>query len=208
MKYHVDEIIIVEGRYDKNAVSQVIDGTIIETSGFGIFRDRERTAWLRKMAMKRGVVILTDSDGAGFVIRGHLKGMLNGVKIRDAYIPDIYGKEKRKNAPSKEGKLGVEGMKPEIIIEALQRSGVRLSEKDDCPPREEITKTDFFAMGLSGGANSASLRSMLIKKLELPEKLNANGLLATVNVLYSRAELYELMSSIIAENNLPISSND
>lgn len=208
MKYHVDEIIIVEGRYDKNAVSQVVDGTIIETSGFGIFRDKEKAAWLRKMAQKRGVVILTDGDGAGFVIRGHLKGMLNGVKIKDAYIPDVYGKEKRKSSPSKEGKLGVEGMKPETIIEALRRSGVKLSKEGDYPPREEITKTDFFVLGLSGGANSGELRSKLIKKLGLPEKLNANGLLATVNVLYSKAELYELMSAIIAEKMPPMSSTD
>lgn len=208
MKYHVEEIIIVEGRYDKNAVSQVIDGTIIETSGFGIFRDREKAAWLRKLAQKRGVVILTDGDGAGFVIRGHLKGILNGVKIKDAYIPDVYGKEKRKSSPSKEGKLGVEGMKPETIIEALKRSGVRLSEADNLPPREEITKTDFFTLGLSGGTNSAELRGKLIKKLGLPERLNANGLLSTVNVLYSKAELYELISAITAENIEPISSMD
>ena len=208
MKYHVEEIIIVEGRYDKNAVSQVIDGTIIETSGFGIFKDREKAAWLRKLAQKRGVVILTDGDGAGFVIRGHLKGILNGVKVKDAYIPDVYGKEKRKSSPSKEGKLGVEGMKPETIIEALKRSGVRLLEADNLPPREEITKTDFFTLGLSGGANSAELRGKLIKKLGLPERLNANGLLSTVNVLYSKAELYELMSAITAENIEPISSID
>lgn len=208
MKYHVDEIIVVEGRYDKNAVSQVIDGTIIETSGFGIFRDKEKAAWLRKMAQKRGVVILTDSDGAGFVIRGHLKGILNGVKIRDAYIPDVYGKEKRKNLPSREGKLGVEGMKPETILEALRRSGIKLSQGGDYPAREEITKNDFFILGLSGRDNSAELRSRLIRKLGLPEKLNVNGLLSTVNVLYSRAELYELMSSITAENSPPISSTD
>lgn len=208
MKYHVDEIIIVEGRYDKNAVSQVVDGTIIETSGFAIFRDKEKAAWLRKLAQKRGVVILTDGDGAGFVIRGHLKSILNGVTIKNAYIPDVYGKEKRKSSPSKEGKLGVEGMKPEIIIEALRRSGVRLSEADEIQRREEITKTDFFVLGLSGGANSGELRSKLIKKLGLPERLNANGLLATVNVLYSKAELYELMSSITAENIPPMSSID
>ncbi len=144
MKYHVNEIIIVEGRYDKHAVSQVVDATIIETSGFGIFKDKEKAAWLRRLTQKRGVVIFTDGDGAGFVIRGHLKGILNGVKVKDAYIPDVYGKEKRKSSPSKEGKLGVEGMKPETIIEALRRSGVHLSETDDIPPREEITKTDFF----------------------------------------------------------------
>ena len=130
MKYRVNEIIIVEGRYDKNAVSQVVDGTIIETGGFGIFKDREKARWLRKLASERGVVILTDGDGAGFVIRGHLKGILNGVEVKNAYIPDVCGKEKRKSSPSKEGKLGVEGVGPDAIIEALRRSGVALTESD------------------------------------------------------------------------------
>lgn len=208
MKYHVDEIIIVEGRYDKNAVSQVVDGTIIETSGFGIFRDKEKAVWLRQLAQKRGVVILTDGDGAGFLIRGHIKGMLNGINVRDAYIPDIYGKEKRKSSPSKEGKLGVEGMKPETIIEALRRSGVKLSEQDERPAVDEITKTDFYNLGLCGGQNSRELRDKLLKKLKLPEKLNANGLLATVNVLYEKDEFYALMSSITAEKIPPINSMD
>ncbi len=206
MKYRVREIIIVEGRYDKNAVSQVIDGTIIETGGFGIFRDKERAAWLRRLAAERGVVILTDGDGAGFVIRGRLKGILNGVQVKNAYIPDVYGKEKRKSSPSKEGKLGVEGMKPDAIVEALRKSGVSLTGTDKARNMEEITKTDFYELGLSGKPDSGELRQRLIRRLDLPERLNANGLLQTVNVLYGRDEFYELMSSITSETIPPTNS--
>lgn len=208
MKYRVKEIIIVEGRYDKNAVSQVIDGTIIETSGFGIFRDREKAKWLRTLAQKRGVIILTDGDGAGFVIRGHLKGILNGADVKNAYIPDIYGKEKRKSSPSKEGKLGVEGMSPEIILEALRRCGASFDEEGPQSPREEITRTDLFELGLTGGADSRARRAALYKRLDLPERMNTSGLLATVNVLYTRQEFYELMSSIMTETSPPTSRKD
>ena len=208
MKYKVNEIIVVEGRYDKNAVSQVIDGTIIETAGFGIFKDKEKAKWLRRLARERGVVILTDSDGAGFVIRGHLKGILNGIQVKNAYIPDIYGKEKRKNSPSREGKLGVEGMRPDTIIEALRRAGVSLGDSDGTHPREEITKVDLYELGLFGGIDSGRLRAELIKRLKLPERLNTNGLLSTLNILYSKQELYELMSSIITEISPPTISTD
>jgi len=208
MKYRVNEIIVVEGRYDKNAVSQVIDGTIIETAGFGIFKDKEKANWLRRLARERGVVILTDSDGAGFVIRGHLKGILNGIQVKNAYIPDIYGKEKRKSSPSREGKLGVEGMRPDTIVEALRRAGVSLGDSDGTHPREEITKTDLYELGLFGGTDSGRLRAELIKRLNLPERLNTNGLLATLNILYSKRELQELMSSIITEISPPIISTD
>jgi ribonuclease M5 len=203
MKYRVNEIIIVEGRYDKNAVSQVVEGTVIETEGFGIFKDKDKAKWVRELALKRGAVILTDGDGAGFVIRGHLKSILNGVDVKNAYIPDVYGKEKRKSSPSKEGKLGVEAMKPDAIIEALRRSGVSLTENDGAPDREEVTKTDFYELGLSGKPNSSELRERLIKRLDLPERLTVSGLLQTVNVLFGRAEFYELMSSITRESSPP-----
>ena len=181
----IREVIVVEGRYDRNALSQVVDAVILETSGFGIFNDREKLALLRRIADERGLIVLTDSDGAGFVIRRYLKGALDPAKVKHAYIPDVTGKEKRKSSPSKEGKLGVEGMRPEVLLDALRRAGATFCD-EAAPQKEPITKADLYAAGLSGGANSAEKRKALLKKLDLPEKLTANALLDVLNVLWGR----------------------
>ena len=190
----VREVIVVEGRYDKNTVAQVVHGTIVETAGFGIFSDSEKVALLRKLAEKRGLIILTDSDRAGFFIRGRLRGMLKDVDVRHAYIPDVAGRERRKSSPSKDGKLGVEGMTPSVIIEALERAGATFEDETACsPPPRRITKADMFVTGLSGGQQSAARRRELAKSLELPERLSANGLLDVLNALYTREEFLELV---------------
>ena len=193
--YSVDEIIIVEGKYDKHAVSAAVNATIIETKGFGIFSDKEKAALIKRMAEKRGVIILTDSDSGGFLIRNHLKGILKDCNIKNAYIPDIRGKEKRKPGFSREGKLGVEGMTTEIILEAIRLSGARLKE-DEKPHKQSggITKTDMYRTGLSGREDSREKRAQLIKSLCLPERLSANALLDILNVLYTREEFFSLVS--------------
>ncbi|MGI6028777.1 MAG: toprim domain-containing protein [Candidatus Heteroscillospira sp.] len=188
----VREVIVVEGRYDKNTLSQVVDATIVETGGFGVFKDKERLSLIRRMAQKRGIIVFTDPDGAGFVIRNFLKGSVKGGRVLHAYIPDVEGKEKRKSSPSREGKLGVEGMSPEVILEALRRCGATM---DDCArhSRGEITTADFYALGLSGGADSAEKRNKLLRSLALPEKMSAKALLQAVNVLMTREELVQAL---------------
>lgn len=188
----VKEVIVVEGRYDKNTLSQIFDAVIIETSGFGIFSDREKLDLLRRLAQKRGLVVLTDSDGAGFVIRNFLKGAIDPKLVKHAYIPDIKGRERRKSAPSKEGTLGVEGMRPEVLIDALRRSGATLSGDTETHRGETITKADMYARGLTGTPNSAERRKKLLKKLELPEKLSGNGLLDVLNALMERSEFMDM----------------
>ncbi len=189
----VSEVIVVEGRYDKNTLSQIIDGTIIETQGFGIFSDKEKLALLRKLAQKRGLVVLTDSDGAGFVIRNYIKGAIDPKLVKHAYIPDVAGKERRKSARSKEGKLGVEGMTRETLVSALVRAGVVAREESEGPAIEPITKADLYALGLSGGPGSREKRLALLKKLELPEKLSADGLIDVLNALMTREEFLALL---------------
>lgn len=184
----VKEVIIVEGRYDKNAVSQAVDATIIETNGFGIFSDKEKLSLVRKLSEKRGVIVLTDGDGAGFLIRSHLSGAVKKDNIKHAYIPDIYGKERRKTKASREGKLGVEGMRPEVIVQALERCGATFMGDEKRPSTDVITKADFFAAGLSGAPLSAARRGELIRKLELPERITANGLLEVLNIIMTREE--------------------
>lgn len=187
----VNEVIVVEGRYDKNTLSQIVDATIIETNGFGIFKDRERLHLLRRLAEVRGLIVLTDSDGAGFQIRNHIKSAVDPKYIKHAYIPDIYGKEKRKSSPSKEGKLGVEGMRPELIIKVLEKAGASFSEAGESPKHGGITKADFYELGLSGKNESRSKRLILQKSLGLPERLSAQGLLEAVNLLMSRESFFE-----------------
>ena len=190
MKPKVREVIVVEGRYDKNTVSQVVDASVIETSGFGIFSDREKLELLRRLAEKRGLIILTDSDGAGFVIRNYLKGALDGANVKHAYIPSVKGREKRKRIPSKEGTLGVEGMSPSVILEALSRCGAHFDDSPDAEIKTGgITKADLYALGLSGTAGSAQRRRELLEKLGLPDKLSSNALLDVLNALYTRDEL-------------------
>ena len=191
----IKEAIVVEGRYDKNTLSQIVDATILETSGFGIFKDKEQMSLLRRVAQKRGLVVFTDSDGAGFVIRNHIKSAIPAKFLKHAYIPDIYGKERRKTAPGKEGKLGVEGMKPEIIIDALRKAGATI-EGESAEPRNQITKQDLMELGLSGGADASAKRLLLLKKLELPEHMSANAMLQALNLLYSLDELMELVREL------------
>lgn len=188
------EVLVVEGRYDRNTVSQVVDCTIVETSGFSIFSDREKIALLRRLAEKRGLIILTDSDGAGFFIRGRLKGMLDPGMVKHAYIPDIPGREKRKRTASKEGKLGVEGMRPEVILEALRRAGATFTEETaaDGPARQRITKADLYELGLTGVADSARRREELCERLSIPKRISPNGLLDILNALYSKEEFLSI----------------
>ena len=191
----IREVIVVEGRYDKNTVSQAVEASIVETEGFGIFSDSERLELLRRLGEKRGLVILTDSDSAGFLIRNHLKGRLNGIDVKMAYIPDVAGKEKRKRSPSKEGKLGVEGMPKTVIIEALKRAGANFEEEEEKRDRGELSKSDLYELGLSGCDGSAERRRELLKSLGHPEHMSANSLLEVLNALYTRDEAYRIIAS-------------
>ena len=184
----IKEAIVVEGRYDKNALSQVVDTLILETGGFHIFKDPEQLALLRRAAERRGLIVLTDSDGAGFVIRSRIKGAVPQQWVKHAYIPDIPGKERRKTAPGKEGLLGVEGMRPEILLQALRNAGADFEDAQAAPAREPVTKQDFFTLGLSGRPDSAAKRAALLQALSLPAHMSANALLQAVNVLFSREE--------------------
>ena len=189
----IREAIVVEGRYDKNTLSQVVDAPILETAGFGIFKDRQQMALLRRVAEKRGLIVLTDSDGAGFVIRNHIKSAIPGKYLKHAYIPDIPGKERRKSAPGREGKLGVEGMTPEVILAALRNAGATV-EGEETTSTGGITKQDLMALGLSGGSNAGEKRKALLKKLTLPEHMSANAMLQALNLLYTREELEQMLN--------------
>ena len=189
----IREAIVVEGRYDKNTLSQILDATILETSGFGIFKDKQQLELLRRVAKTRGLIVFTDSDGAGFVIRNHLKSVIDPQYLKHAYIPDIPGKERRKSAPGKEGKLGVEGMTREIILDALRRAGATFEGEETTFPKHQITKQDLMDLGLSGGPNSGEKRKQLLQKLNFPEKMSPNALLQALNLLYSLEELKEIL---------------
>ncbi len=189
----VKEAIVVEGRYDKNTLSQIVDAPILETSGFGIFKDKKRMALLRQVAQKRGLIVFTDSDGAGFVIRNHIKSAIPGKYLKHAYIPDIPGKERRKASPGKEGKLGVEGMTKDVILEALRRAGATM-EGEQAEAVSQITKQDLMELGLSGGPSSSEKRLRLLKKLNLPEHMSPNAMLQALNLLCTREELEEIMT--------------
>ena len=187
----IREAILVEGRYDKNTLSQLVDAPIFETSGFGVMNNRELLSFLREVARRRGLIILTDSDGAGFVIRNYLKGALPKEQVLHAYIPDIFGKERRKRQAGKEGKLGVEGMTPEILLAVLRDAGAHIEGETAQAAGEPITKLDLFELGLSGTADSSERRAALKRELSLPEHLSANGLLDALNVLFRREEFLE-----------------
>lgn len=191
----IKEAIVVEGRYDKNTLSQIVDAPILETSGFGIFKDKAQMGLLRSIAQRRGLIVFTDPDGAGLVIRNHIKSAIPGAYLKHAYVPDIMGKERRKTAPGKEGKLGVEGMPPEVILEALRRAGATI-EGEEASVSREITKQDMMALGLSGGKDSAAKRLKLQKKLNFPENMSANALLQALNLLYSLEEITEIAESL------------
>lgn len=192
--HSVREVIVVEGRYDKNALSQVVDAVIIETSGFGIFNDAEKRKLLQTMAEARGLIVLTDSDGAGFVIRNYIKGCVDPKLVKHAYIPDIYGKERRKGAPSREGKLGVEGMKPQVLLDALIRAGATFDDEENKKTAPRISKADMYARGLSGREGSAEKRAQLIKQLGLPERLTADALLDVLNATMSLEEFLSIQT--------------
>ena len=191
----IREAILVEGRYDKNTLSQIVDAPILESAGFGIFKDKKQMALLRQVAQKRGLIVFTDGDGAGFVIRNHVKSAIPAQYLKHAYIPDVFGKERRKAAPGKEGKLGVEGMKPEVILEALRRAGATI-EGEQYPSVCRITKQDLMALGLSGGANSSNRRKALLKKLDFPEHMSSNAMLQALNLLLEPDELKEIVASL------------
>ena len=178
-----DKIIVVEGKYDKIKLNSIIDGVVVATDGFGIFKDKEKQRFLRKLAEKKEIVILTDSDSAGFVIRNFLSGILPKGKIINAYIPDVFGREKRKTEDSKEGKLGVEGVSAELIKTALEKAGVFVCEEQT--EKRLITKQDFYNDGLTGGADSREKRKKLLKSLDLPEKMTANAMIEIFNAFMS-----------------------
>lgn len=196
----IREAIVVEGRYDKNTLFQIVDAPILETAGFGIFKDKKQMALLRQAAQSRGLIVFTDSDGAGFVIRNHIKSAIPAKFLKHAYIPDIPGKEKRKAAPGKEGKLGVEGMTPEIILEALRRAGATIEGEDGAAAPHQITKQDLMTLGLSGGPDSSAKRLRLLKRLDLPEHMSPNAMLQALNLLYSLEELTQIMQTMEREN--------
>ena len=195
----IREAIVVEGRYDKNTLAQILDATILETSGFGIFKDKQQMILLRRVAEKRGLIVFTDSDGAGFVIRNHIKSAIPAQYLKHAYIPDVFGKERRKASPGKEGKLGVEGMDREILLEALRRAGATF-EGEATTTCGQITKQDMMALGLSGGKDSALKRKELMKQLKLPEHMSANAFLQAVNLLFSREE-FCLLTEKLEQND-------
>ncbi len=195
----IKEAILVEGRYDKNTLSQIVDAPIFETGGFGIFKDKKQMDLLRTVAQSRGLIVFTDSDGAGFVIRNHVKSAIAGEYLKHAYIPDIYGKERRKDAPGKEGKLGVEGMTREILLDALRKSGATI-EGESSGRSYTITKQDMMALGLSGSPNSSCLRQKLIARLRLPEHISPNALLQALNMLVTKEELANLLADLEKEN--------
>ena len=191
----IKEAIVVEGRYDKNTVSQILDAPILETSGFGIFKDKQQRALMRRGAQTRGLIVFTDSDGAGFVIRNHIKSAIPGKYLKHAYIPDIYGKEKRKATAGKEGKLGVEGMTADVILESLRRAGATM-DGEESSAVSEITKQDLMALGLSGGPDASANRLKLLKKLNLPERMSPNAMLQALNLLYTLEELTTIVESM------------
>ncbi len=193
----VKQPIIVEGKYDKIKLESVIDGLIITTDGFRIYKNKEKIQLIRTFAERVGVIILTDSDGAGFQIRNHLKGCIKSGKIYNVYIPDILGKEKRKEKPSKEGKLGVEGIDTDILLKAFSDAGIF---SEECEEREWLTRADMFDDGLMGADKSTELRKKLTSELKLPEHLSTSALLEVLNRLYTREAYESVLNKIKGES--------
>jgi len=191
------EAVVVEGKYDKIKLSSLIDGVIITTEGFGIYKDAEKMALIRHYAAHSGIIILTDSDSAGFRIRNYLKGAVKGRMI-NVYIPDVFGKERRKTAPSKEGKLGVEGMSTAVLAEAFRRAGITADEIPSDIPADPITKTDLFEAGLSGGKNSSAKRKKMLAYYGLPQLLSAAGMVEVLNTVTDRQGFYETAGKLFS----------
>ena len=192
----IEPVIIVEGRYDKNKIKQIFDTVVLETAGFGIFKDKEKAALIRRLTQTRGILVLTDPDHAGFLIRGYLKNIAAEGKVYHAYIPDRLGKEKRKAHPSREGKLGVEGVTEEEIIQAVRRSGVAMNGEKETREEKLVTKADLYALGLSGGPDSKEKRRLLLKKRDLPENMTAGALLEMINILGGASLLERVLEEI------------
>ena len=196
----IRQAIVVEGRYDKNTLSQIVDAPIFQTNGFGIMKDKDQLALLRAVAQKKGLIVFTDSDGAGFVIRNFLKGAIDKRYLLHAYIPDMPGKEKRKRTPGKEGKLGVEGMSPEIVVECLRKAGAAIEGEERLDIDNVITKQDLTEWGLSGGLDSAIKRKALLKKLNLPEHMSCNAMLQALQLLYTKEELLLVLQQFLEKS--------
>lgn len=192
-KIKLSEAVIVEGKYDKIKLSNILDAFIIETNGFAVFKDKTKLSFIKKLAKERGIIILTDSDHAGFMIRNYISSGVPKEQIKNVYIPDIFGKEKRKNAPSKEGKLGVEGMTKEVIVEALSKAGIT-SSKSMCS--DPVTTVDFYDLGLTGGAGSKAKRKALCKILDLPEFLSTSSLISCINNFMTKEEFYSVCQNL------------
>lgn len=192
-KIKLSEAVIVEGKYDKIKLSNILDAFIIETNGFAVFKDKTKLSFIKKLAKERGIIILTDSDHAGFMIRNYISSGVPKEQIKNVYIPDIFGKEKRKNAPSKEGKLGVEGMTKEVIVEALSKAGIT-SSKSVCS--DPVTTVDFYDLGLTGGAGSKAKRKALCKALDLPEFLSTSSLISCINNFMTKEKFYSFCQNL------------
>ena len=193
----IKQAIVVEGRYDKNTLSQIVDAPIFQTNGFGIIHDKAQLELLRRVAKQRGLIVFTDSDGAGFVIRNFLKGAIDPKYLFHAYIPNIPGKEKRKASPGKEGKLGVEGMTPDVIVACLRRAGATIEGESMISTAQPISKQDLFEAGLSGGTDSKEKRLTVLKALNFPEHMSSNAMLQALNVLYTKDEFYRILDQIL-----------
>lgn len=196
-KPKIREVIVVEGRYDKNTLAQVVDASILELGGFGIFNDREKTALLRRLAAARGIIVFTDPDGAGFVIRNRIKGSVPDGRVLHAYVPDVYGREKRKRRAGKEGKLGVEGMPPDVLLAALRTAGATFEDTKEAVKGNAITHSDLLDLGLIG-AGSREKRAALLRALALPEHLSTSALLDVLGTLMTREQLVEECNKIVA----------
>lgn len=192
-KIKLSEAVIVEGKYDKIKLLNILDAFIIETNGFAVFKDKTKLSFIKKLAKERGIIILTDSDHAGFMIRNYISSGVPKEQIKNVYIPDVFGKEKRKNAPSKEGKLGVEGMTKEVIVEALSKAGIT-SSKSVCS--DPVTTVDFYDLGLTGGAGSKAKRKALCKALDLPEFLSTSSLISCINNFMTKEEFYSFCQNL------------
>ena len=192
---HIEQAVIVEGKYDKIKLSSILDAVIITTNGFSVMKNKEKLEIISFYAQNKGIIILTDSDSAGFKIRNYLKGAIKNGKIINVYVPDIFGKEKRKAAPSKEGKLGVEGIDKEIILDAFKKAGVISYDKD--ADNDPITRIDLYECGLSGGENSSEKRKVLLQQLGMPQLLTTTGMLEILNTMMSRSEFYDFIDKLV-----------